>query len=169
MRKLKRQDGNNIVQEDLTGLVRRLDYIPLAITQAASCINQRAPRMTISKYLEALESSDGEHTKLLLMDIRDPRRDGQASNLVIATWYISFDYLWHSRHSASRFLSLMSLFDREGIPDHLLRDRYLDDQSDETDFEEDIATLTAYSLIGIVFSGDVFEMHRLVQFSTKVA
>ena len=61
----------------------------------------------------------------------------------------------------------MSLFDREGIPDHLLRDRYLDDQSDEIDFEEDIATLTAYSLIGVGLSDDVFEMHRLVQFSTR--
>ncbi|KAL6240400.1 hypothetical protein RBB50_012682 [Rhinocladiella similis] len=166
-RKLKRQDVSTISHGDLRRLVRRLDYIPLAITQAAGYINQRARRMTVSKYLEILEGGDQEQSKLLLMDIRDPRRDGQASNSVIATWHISFDHLWHSRHSAARLLSLMSLFDREGIPDYLLQDQYLDDQSEEADFEEDIATLTAYSLIGVGSTSDVFEMHRLVQFSTK--
>jgi hypothetical protein len=59
----------------------------------------------------------------------------------------------------------MSLFDREGIPDHLLKGRYLEGQSD-MDFENDITTLKDYSLIGVGTSKQ-FEMHRLVQFSTK--
>jgi tetratricopeptide (TPR) repeat protein len=61
----------------------------------------------------------------------------------------------------------MSLFDRQGIPEHLLRPNYLEDGEKEADFEDDISTLTSYSLIGMNTEGSEFEMHRLVQFSTK--
>ncbi|KAF2179981.1 TPR-like protein, partial [Zopfia rhizophila CBS 207.26] len=61
----------------------------------------------------------------------------------------------------------MSLFDRQGIPESLLHDRYQGDDDGEADFEEDIHTLTSYSLVGMSAEGSEFEMHRLVQFSTK--
>jgi len=61
----------------------------------------------------------------------------------------------------------MSLFNREAIPDHLLRDRYLDEQESKSDFEDDIATLRAYNLISAGVSDNLFDIHRLVQFSTK--
>jgi hypothetical protein len=37
----------------------------------------------------------------------------------------------------------------------------------ETDFEDDIVTLRAYSLIGMGVSDKLFDMHRLVQLSTQ--
>ena len=43
----------------------------------------------------------------------------------------------------------MSLFKREAIPDHLLRGRYAEDTDGETDFEDEIVTLRAYSLISL--------------------
>ncbi|KIX03312.1 uncharacterized protein Z518_06864 [Rhinocladiella mackenziei CBS 650.93] len=166
-KKLKKYEGDDRTSNDLVDLVQQLDYLPLAITQAAAYINQRAPRMTVVKYLDMLERCDGERTKLLQTDIRDPRRDGQVSNSIITTWHISFEYLRQMRVSAARLLALMSLFDREGIPENLLRDRYFDDQDCETDFEEDIATLKAYRLIGIGITDDLFDMHRLVQLSMR--
>ena len=61
----------------------------------------------------------------------------------------------------------MSLFDREAIPDHLLEGRYAEAAEGPTDFEDDIVTLRAYSLIGIGVSDRLFDMHRLVQLSTQ--
>jgi hypothetical protein len=165
-KKLKRHDADT-AQSNSDNLVQQLDYMPLAITQAAAYINQRAPRITISTYLETLRRSDDDRAQLLQMDIRDPRRDGLASSSIMATWYISFEHIRRTRDSAARLLALMSLFDREAIPDHLLRGQYIEDQGGITDLEEDIATLRAYYLIGPGVSDNLFDMHRLVQFSTK--
>jgi hypothetical protein len=69
--------------------------------------------------------------------------------------------------SAARLLSLISLFDRQGIPETLLHDRYVEEDDRQADFEDDIYTLRSYSLAGVSVDGHSFEMHRLVQFSTK--
>ena len=175
-RKLKRAERES-VSEDGMKLVQELDCIPLAIAHAAAYINQRTPRVTVSRYLELLVKDDTEKTKLLAKGIRDPRRDDEASNSVIATWYMSFEHIRQTRRSAARLLSLMSLFDREGIPDDLLQGQYPqmsndEDSSDSEDddegkFEDDVAMLRAYHLIQFGVNKKVFDMHRLVQFSTK--
>jgi hypothetical protein len=152
--------------EDLISLVRNLDGMPLAITQAAAYINRRAPRMTMSKYLEELARSDANRAKLLQQDMGDPRRDGRASNSIIMTWHISFAHIRQVRASAARLLALMSLFDREAIPASLISG-YGEENDTDTDFEDDIDMLRNYCLIGLSGTDDAFEMHRLVQFSMK--
>lgn len=174
--KLKKQE-RTLSRDNLVLLVQQLECMPLAITQAAAYINQCTPRITVSKYLERLEKSDVDRSKLLQQDIRDPRRDGQASNSIITTWHVSFEHIRQTRKSAARLLALMSLFDREAIPDNLLRDRYYEEDGKERtdvnmdeygdDFEDDVRILRAYSLISVGVSDDLFDMHRLVQFSTK--
>ena len=66
------------------------------------------------------------------IDAGDPRGDSQASNSIITTWQISFEYIRNKRPSAARLLSLMSFFDRQGIPEFLLH-RY-DSREDSSDF-----------------------------------
>ncbi|KAK5412625.1 hypothetical protein LTR06_005595 [Exophiala xenobiotica] len=166
LKKLKKLEGG-CAPNDLVDLARQLDCIPLALSQAAAYVNQRAPRVTLSKYLTDIRRSDDGRAQLLLDDPRNPRRDGQHSNSIMTTWYVSFEYIRQAHNSAARLLSLMSLFDREGIPDHLLKGRYLEtSRQSGMDFENDITTLRDYSLIGVGTS-EQFEMHRLVQFSTK--
>ena len=123
--------------------------------------------MTVFKYREILVKNDSERAALLQKDVRDPRRDRQASNSIIMTWHVTFTHLRQTRDSAARLLALMSLFDREAIPDHLLKGRYADAMDNPTDFEDDIVTLRAYSLIGRGVSEHLFDMHRLVQLSTQ--
>ncbi|PSN58606.1 hypothetical protein BS50DRAFT_614816 [Corynespora cassiicola Philippines] len=150
----------------------------------------RGPRMSVSKYIEEVRRNDRGRGRLLKKDVGDSRRDGQASNSIIMTWQISFDHIRKQMPAAARLLSLMSLFDRQGIPESLLRDRYRrsedeeecedgredkdkDEDEDEgendeeADFEDDIHTLTSFSLVEMSADGREFEMHRLVQFSTK--
>jgi hypothetical protein len=105
---------------DAAELVQTLDYMPLAITQAAAYISQRAPRINISKYLYDFRGSDKNRARLLQNDTGDIRRDSTASNSIIVTWQISFEHIRKERSSAARLLSLMSLFDRQGIPEALL-------------------------------------------------
>ncbi|KAI9778954.1 MAG: hypothetical protein M1839_007765 [Geoglossum umbratile] len=129
-------------------LLQVLDYMPLAITQAAAYIEQRAPRMTISRYLDEIRRSDHDQARLLKKDVGDSRRDDRVSNSIITTWQISFEYIRKDLPTAARLLSLMN-------------------EDQEADLEEDIHTLTNYSLIEMNEDGSEFEMHRLVQFSMK--
>lgn len=162
---LQKKLGTDLERDDEVELLQTLDYMPLAITQAAAYISQRAPRTTVSRYLQDLRG-DKERASLLKMDVGDSRRDGRASNSIIATWQISFEHIRQNKPSAARLLSLMSLFDRQGIPESLLNHCYQEDDV-EDDFEDDIHILSSYSLIGMNVDGNVFEMHRLVQFSTR--
>ena len=154
-------------QDDAVALIEALDYMPLAITQAAAYISQRAPRSTVARYVQNLDQGDRDRAKLLDSDIGDMRRDGKASNSIMATWQISFEYIRGARPSATRLLSLMSLFDRQGIPESLLKGRYEETDNDSSDFEDDLSMLLNFSLVSTDLSGSQLEMHRLVQFSTK--
>ncbi|KAF2258231.1 TPR-like protein, partial [Lojkania enalia] len=154
-------------QDDAVALIEALDYMPLAITQAAAYINQRAPRATVAKYVHKLGQGGRDRAKLLDLDIGDMRRDGKASNSIMVTWQISFEYIRRARPSAIRLLSLMSLFDRQGIPESLLSGRYGEVDDDQSDFEDDLNMLLNFSLASTDLSGSQVEMHRLVQLSTK--
>ena len=161
-KKLKGEDNEDEVLE----LLRNLDYMPLAISQAAAYIRQQAPRVTISKYLKDFRRSEKDRASLLNNAVRDPRRDGKASNSVLATWQISFEYIQTDQSSATRLLSLMSFFDRQGIPEKLIMSQYKKDDN-TMDFEEDIDVPRNYSLVVLGVKNNVFEMHRLVQFATR--
>ncbi|KAI4156990.1 MAG: hypothetical protein L6R39_000853 [Caloplaca ligustica] len=186
---------------DAVRLVQVLDHMPLAISQAAAYINQRAPRITPSRYLDAFRTSDRDQANLLNRDAGDIRRDQSVGNSIITSWQISFDHIRQQRPSAARLLSWMSLFDRQGIPERLLHRLYEDNCNEvaspvnvetnlgedigseviatvdvdthieddiDIEFEDDISTLTNFSLVRISNLEDgLFDMHRLVQLSTR--
>jgi tetratricopeptide (TPR) repeat protein len=163
---LEKKLGFAAAEEKASDLVDILEAMPLAITQAAAFIRQQGPRMSVPKYVDAVRSSDKDQARLLGKDLGDSRRDSQATNSIIATWQISFEHIRNSLPTAANLLSLMSLFDRQGIPERLLQDRYGNDQ-EEADFDDDIQTLLSFSLIRTSADGSEFEMHRLVQLATK--
>ncbi|KAK4129022.1 hypothetical protein N657DRAFT_652545 [Parathielavia appendiculata] len=164
-------------------LVQALDCVPLAISQAAAYIQARAPRSSPENYLAEFRKNERKRSRLLEHDAGDLRRDGGASNAILTTWQISFDYIRSKRPSAADLLSLMSFFDRQGIPGWVLNpsddsssaiDGDVDDSTDDdTDdgvdggFEDDVAMLRDYCLIVADEVGDEFEMHGLVQLSTR--
>jgi hypothetical protein len=67
-------------------LVHELDYLPLAITQAAAYISARAARMTVSKYLMLYRHDEVSQSRLLDEESGDLRRDPVVPNSVIRTW-----------------------------------------------------------------------------------
>jgi hypothetical protein len=70
-------------------LVKALENLPLAISQAAAFINENA--LTLDEYYGAFKADDSELVELLNEDSGDIRRDFENGNSVIKTWKLSFD------------------------------------------------------------------------------
>ncbi|KFY63111.1 hypothetical protein V496_04185 [Pseudogymnoascus sp. VKM F-4515 (FW-2607)] len=149
-------------EAELRDLAQLLEGIPLAITHAAAYIRSR-PRITISVYLNLFQESEANQTNLLNdNETKDLRRDHSIRHAVLTTWQISFDQIKLTRPKAAELLALMSMFDRQSIPERLLHD-----DADQLLFEDSIAPLVNFSLVREQSEGGAFEMHRLVQLSTR--
>ncbi|OTA64151.1 hypothetical protein K449DRAFT_404982 [Hypoxylon sp. EC38] len=167
-------------------LVKELEFIPLAISQAAAYIQQRWPRSSVTKYLDDFRKTSKNKSSLLDFDAGDLRRDRSASNSIITTCQISFDHIRSERQSAMDLLSLMSFFDCRSIPDYLIYPDFVRCRKNEEDtyseedttddwadfpedpdslFEDDIITLRKYCLIKTNETSDNLGMHSLVQLS----
>lgn len=133
--------GQNEDEACTLKLAASLEYMPLAIVQAAAYIVQRRPRCSVQKYMDEFSKSDKRKTNLLRVTGGDHRRDPEAENSILLTWQISFEYIRETRPSAADLLSLMSFCDRQGIPQFLLRgqdDSTSSDGSDGSDSDEEI-------------------------------
>ena len=178
--KLFEKKLGDVDNTDITELATALEFVPLAIVQAAAYISQRSPRYSVRQYLEDFQKRDRKKKSLLNHEGGQLRRDWEAKNSIITTWEISFDHIRLARPSAANLLSLMSFFDRQGIPEDLVlsgRSDMENENSDDEDstsesisddgFEDDILTLRNYSFISVNAAGSTFEMHRLVQLATQ--
>ncbi|KAK7416538.1 hypothetical protein QQX98_005142 [Neonectria punicea] len=165
--------------ENAADLFHTLDYIPLAITQAAAYINRRA--ISVKAYLDAFRKSDKKKGNILNRDAGDLRRDETVSNSVVTTWQVTLHQIRREKPSAANLLSFMSFFNPQGIPKFILhsykddlignadgvKDDDNDDDSDD-EFEDDLDVLRGYSLVFVTAKGVMCEMHTLVQFCTRV-
>jgi hypothetical protein len=119
----RRKVGPEVDDDGTDDLVRELESIPLAITQAVAYVREQGSRYSVIKYLQDYQKNDRKKERLLGKKGGMDRRDWEAENCIIITWQISFEYIQTTRRSAAELLSLMSFFDRQGIPDTLLRHR----------------------------------------------
>lgn len=126
------------IDSGIVSLADALDYMPLALVQAAAYIRERAPWCSVQQYLAVLRERDRKKTSLLNEADGRLRRDEAASNSVILTWHISFNHIRNSRKSSN---------------------------ASDDDFGIDIATLRDYSFITATDS-QIFEMDSLVQLAT---
>ncbi|MCJ1262558.1 hypothetical protein MMC22_002428 [Lobaria immixta] len=148
------------IEEDANKLVKALDSLPLAITQAAAFISEN--NITVKEYTDILQASDSGLANLLNQDLIDLRRDFDASSSIIRTWQVSFDQIRVQKTEAAELLSPMAVLDRQGIPKALLREY----SKEQVEIVTALGTLQAFSLISSDKKGEAFEMHRLVQLST---
>jgi tetratricopeptide (TPR) repeat protein len=175
-RKLPNDESN---EEECSELVKALGYLPLAITQAAAYIAMMPQSMTISKYVEYFHDEKNQ-VSLLSKDGGDIRRDPEVPNAVMITWQISFDQIKKESTQAAKLLSRMCVLDRQGIPKFLFcQDDHrgaLASEDDDGDalffkdalaFDDAIGKLASFSFIEAEKDWDIFQMHRLVQLSTK--
>ncbi|KAI1264927.1 hypothetical protein F5Y18DRAFT_436361 [Xylariaceae sp. FL1019] len=169
-------------------LVRELDYIPLAISQAAACLYDK--RWSIRKYCDRLYSR--LRPELLDHSAKEAQRHATAVNAIGKTWIMSFDQIRSQRESACDLLAVMSFLYSKNIPGYLLKiwrrqinwtygedieiaeDEEMegyDIESPGDKFDDDVLLLLHFGMIGVNQSsqdpGSIFEMHDLVQWSVQ--
>ncbi|KAM0321624.1 hypothetical protein ACHAPQ_009339 [Fusarium lateritium] len=147
---------NQVIQ-----MLRLLEFIPLAITQASAFITKRGK--TVEYYLEQYQKSDTAKTRLLSYEFSDHGRQASSMESLAKTWMISFEAIREANPRAAELLCLMSFFQHHEIPAILLRT----EQDDEFDFEDAIAVLESFSFVNTDGLRPGFKMHRLVQLATK--
>ena len=158
----KLSEDDRISQEDANEIIKALDFLPLAITQAAAYLDQND--MTIARYLQLFRAGKADTSDLLKKDVYDPGRDYEIQNSVFQTWKISFHQISKQYPRAAEVLSLMAVLDRQAIPENLLRRP----GEPELEFAEAIQKLKAFSLITRETEASIFGMHRLVQLATRM-
>ena len=154
------------------GLLERLAYLPLAITQAAAYINENG--RTISEYISLIDETEEQMIEVLSEDFEDEGRYREARNPVATTWFISFKQIKLKDPLAAEYLSSMACMERFGIPESLLPKASKPSQKKKL---EALGSLSAYSFITIRAGKDqkngpskdekLLDLHRLVQLATR--
>ena len=147
-------------QAHTTELLELLEYLPLAISQAASFIAEN--NTSLPEYLRMYNESESSRMELLSQDFEELGRDSEAKNPIATTWAISFDQIRRSDMNAINILSYMVCLDRRAIPKALL-------PASESSVEraKSLGLLKAYSLIKANDEEDLFDIHRLVYLATR--
>jgi hypothetical protein len=149
------------IAAEVAELLEGLQYLPLAIAQAASYISEEG--VTIARYLELLRPGNDDSKVLLEQDYYDSRRHPDIQNSVFQTWKLSFDQIQQQTPRATKILSLMSVLDKQSVPARLLQDK----EESPVVFDKALGTLKNFSLIQEEKTQNTYGIHRLVQLSTQ--
>ena len=136
----------------LSKLVQTLDFLPLAVTQAASFIDENG--ITIAEYTAALEGDDEDAEEFLHEEVDDARRDEESVNSVIRTWKLTFDQISKQKPRAAELLSLLAMLDQQSVPRWLIK---------TPEMVTSIGLLSAFHMITLRSGSQSFQLHRLVQ------
>jgi Cdc6-like AAA superfamily ATPase len=141
-------------QHEAKALLRELSHLPIAVVQAAACMN--ANSMTVQEYRARLD----EHKELALVYSSDPPGDKARSSMVInpvaAILSLSMDQIAHSNASATNYLSLTACVDRKDISLDLL------EAASPQVREDAIKILDEYALVTRRPADSALDVHRLV-------
>lgn len=163
------EDETEYKTEDITKLANKLEYIPLALTQAAAFIWENTSAITT--YLRLYEQSRINALELLDHSSASTLAEDEARNAVTTTWMMSFTQIKEQNLLAANILSLLAFLDRHCIPDELIRRQ--DTSISDMDFETACGLLKRFSLIEespVSINGkthSAFSLHRMVQLVTQ--
>ncbi|EHK23554.1 uncharacterized protein TRIVIDRAFT_190511 [Trichoderma virens Gv29-8] len=177
-----RVDGNEA--KDIAELLAELDWLPLAISQAAAYMKRTL--ITVEEYMSKLK--DGKKRwRILKQSQTDRHRRREVSNSILETWNISMQLLRIENKRAHQVLHIHAFLDNQNIPVELIRQAALytvnrnkvdraheeqdDDSSSDCDSDGDktneaIARLRDFSFLSTQAAGDgnrSYKMHKLVQ------
>lgn len=142
-----------------TALLKQLTFLPLAITQAATYINNTG--IQLPDYLALLQEQEQDVVELLSENFEDEGRYSETQNPVAMTWLISFHHIQRRDSLAIEYLSFMACINPRNIPRSLLLPASsLKRQTDA------LGLLSAYSFI-TTQKDRSFSLHRLVHLATR--
>lgn len=149
-------------QESLTQLLEELNFLPLAISQAAFYICRH--NGTVTRYLELMHKTENDWMRLASRDFHDSTRYRKLPNAVTTTWLISYHQIKDSDPYAADLLNFISFLEPKAIPRSILPTTGLDSE-EEMDYA--IGTLCSYGFLIRSSGEDMFDIHSLVQLSTR--
>lgn len=141
---------------DLFDLARSLDYLPLAMVQAAAFITENG--ISIGHYAKLFED-DASAVQLLMHNVQESGQDSDIPSSVYTTWKISIEQIQEAYAKSAELIFLMAHYEQTQIPAALLQHHV---GNDDVEFTTMIGVLLRFSLIA---GGPdaTYNMHRLVQ------
>lgn len=153
--------GNYPTESDMDELAEMLDYLPLAIMQAASFMEENV--LTVNEYIKLHNDSDETKMSLLCEPFETLGRDSETPNALATTLIVSLDHINTKEPNAIEALSLVAFLDQHNIPSSLMEQRLVG----PLDLTKALGTLKAFSLIIATGKGQNFSIHRLVQLTVR--
>lgn len=142
-------------------LLKQLTFLPLAIVQAASYINENS-LAALSDYLSLLLEQESDVIDLLSEDFHDDWRTRETKNPVATTWLISFERIQSASSLAAEILSFMACIEPIGIPKSVLPQTV-----SKRKWMEAVGVLKAYSFVSERSGNETFDLHRLVHLAMR--
>ncbi|CUS12762.1 unnamed protein product, partial [Tuber aestivum] len=155
-------------KEAITMILQSIHHIPLAIIGAAAFMTET--QTPPSTYWSIFLGSDEHAKRLLSRPFFDIQRETDITESTLTTYFITFDRIARGMPLAADLLRLIAFFDRQNIPEELLRQSGLEGIDDQIQFREAIGKLLGFSLVTAIAHEDTtfYELHRLVQLSLQV-
>ena len=175
-------------REDAVQLLSELDWLPLAVSQAAAYMRRMS--VTPGEFLSKL-ASRRKRWKVLKETGFDRHRRPGLPNSVLETWDISMEQIRQDNQMAYDILYVLAFLDSQNIPLELMKkaaelcnkmptgDRQGprssssgSDSDDDDDVLHAVVRLQEFSFLHLRASEDigrVYEMHKLVQEATRYA
>ncbi|KAF2395683.1 hypothetical protein EJ06DRAFT_267661, partial [Trichodelitschia bisporula] len=141
-------------------LLTELEFIPLAIAQAAAYITKNP--VSISEYLELLRNTHEDMSELMSAEFTDLTRPQSTSNAIANTWILSFEKIRQTDQTAADLLAFVSYVEPKAIPRSMLPPVPM-----KTRLVSAIGTLLGYAFF-TKRDDNMYDMHRLVQKATKI-
>ncbi|CUS08031.1 unnamed protein product, partial [Tuber aestivum] len=140
-----------------------VDHLPLAVVGAAAFMVET--ETSPSEYWTIFEENDKQMKGLLLEQFSDIRRESDMTESILGTYFITFDRITKQMPTAGHLLRLIAFFDRQNIPEQLLRESGLEGLDGSIRFRRTIAKLVGFSLVTATRREDktFYEVHRLIQ------
>ncbi|KAL2130778.1 hypothetical protein VTI74DRAFT_5958 [Chaetomium olivicolor] len=159
----------SLTANEAASLAARLDYLPLAMSQAAAFTLENS--ISVSDYLQLIDRSDQDFINLLSEEFETVGKDSGTPQALAQTWIISFEQIQGLNPLAAEFLSLMAFFDRVGIPYEFLsiysKHRPNEEQKGELELIKAVGVLKAFSFVTESAKYKDLNMHRLVHLVTR--
>jgi hypothetical protein len=146
--------------DDVESLLKLLTYLPLAIVQAASYINQNDE--SLATYISLLADQEDEVLDLLSEHFEDDSRYREAKNPIAMTWLISFEQIRVRDPLAAELLSFIACLDSKDVPLSLLPPGL--SRKEEINA---LGTLDAYAFVYKRQADSSLDVHRLVHLATR--
>ncbi|KGO76027.1 Acyl transferase/acyl hydrolase/lysophospholipase [Penicillium italicum] len=140
-------------------LLNQLTFLPLAIVQAASFINENG--LTLASYVELLDGQEQSAIDLLSEDFEDKGRYKSIRNPVATTWLTSFEQIRRQSRLATDYLCFMACIKEKDILISLLP------PASKIEQQKAIGLLSSYSFVRRRLEDTRLDMHRLVHLATR--